>query len=767
MQYSVDTSSPNDRVGTLIAGRYEILELIGIGGMGQVYRARDVALGELVAVKLLSREISNAAGILERFRQEVKLARRVTHKNVARVFDIGESGADTFLTMELIDGESLGQRLTREGPIGELELAAMAVQVCRGLAAAHAAGVIHRDLKPDNILVGNDGRVVVTDFGIASALIGNEPSFPVGLVAGTPEYMAPEQVEGRTDVDARADIYALGASLFELATGHPPWTGSNAIATAAARLQADPPDPRIHRPAMSQTLAEAILRCMARAPAQRYATTTELARVLVALAPPRPIAAGDSARRLSPSVQPRRWNKTLAIVVEPLGPSTSDLGFASGLAGLLEVMLGSGDDLRIVAEPSKAPGSPNAGGAPLVARVTLSSRDTGIAASVEVRSVADGIVVLRQTAHAHRSQLFVLAGELAKAIGRTLALAPRPALPPGPRDPALVELWSLARTAARAHRSEHLDLAVALFEEACATNHEDVWINAGYAATLVERFRTDETTSSDLFEAIAMAERALRSTEVLGEPWLARGIATLELGDPAAAAPDLARALVAMPVYAPAHVARAILLLETGASTRAIARLERALELDPGYDAARTTYAVALALAGRIRESTLVIDAALAASNTATVWLAAARLCVWRRDDRAARTLAEAARKMPPFARRDRVLAVLDAVVSGNTNAARAAYVEILARDPSARRRRAQSSAAIAELAALTFDMAAAIDAIDDAVTEPGFVDVMWLDGCPLFAPIRSSARFQALRALAEQQARVVLTTLDETRESE
>ncbi len=766
MQYDV-TRSPYDRVGTLIAGRYELVELLGIGGMGQVYRARDVTLGELVAVKLLSREISTSAAILERFRQEVKLARRVTHKNVARVFDIGESGADTFLTMELIDGESLGQRLTRRGPIGESELAGVALQVCRGLAAAHAAAVIHRDLKPDNILIAKDGRVVVTDFGIARALLGNESTYTVGQIAGTPEYMAPEQVEGRPDIDARADIYALGASLFELATGHPPWTGPSVIAIAAARLQADPPDPRIHRPTMSSTLAEAILRCMARAPAQRFATATELARVLAALLPVRPLAAVDPPHRLSPSVLPRGWNKTLAIVVEPPSQAPGDLGFANGLAGLLELGLGRGGDLRIVADASRSTVSSNAGGAPLVARVRLSASDSDIIASVELRSVADGIVVLRRTAKSHRSQLFALAGELAKEIGQTLALEARPALPPGPREPALVELWSLARTAAHGHRSAQLDLAVALFEEACATNSEDVWINAGYAATLVERFRSDETSSSDLFEAIGMAERALRSTDVLGEPWLARGLATLEVGDPAAAAPDLARALVAMPVHAPAHVARAVLLLETGASKRAIARLERALELDPGYEAARSTYALALALAGRMRESTLVIDAALATSNHAQIWLTAARLCVWRRDDRAARILAEAARRLAPFGRRDRVLAVLDAVCGGNAATARAAYVEIAAIDPSARRRRAQANAAIAELAALTFDMAAAIDAIDDAVTEPGFVDVMWLDGCPLFAPIRNSARFQALRAQADQQAQIVLSKLDETRDSE
>ncbi len=185
---------------------------------------------------MLRKDLVSAPGILERFRREVKLARRVTHRNVARVFDIGEHEGEKFLTMELIDGESLGARLTREGALPFPRVAEIASGICAGLAGAHAAGVVHRDLKPDNVLIASDGRVVLTDFGIARAFSESGAGSTLRLLVGTPAYMAPEQVEGRQDVDALADVYALGVVLYELLTGRRAWPGGAPLAVATARL---------------------------------------------------------------------------------------------------------------------------------------------------------------------------------------------------------------------------------------------------------------------------------------------------------------------------------------------------------------------------------------------------------------------------------------------------------------------------------------------------------------------------------------------------
>src|SRR5687768_8698896 len=246
-------------VRPVVAGRYEIQGFIGSGAMGTVYRALDRELDEIIALKVLKKELAGASGMLERFRREVKLARRVTHKNVARTFDIGDDGGDRFLTMELIDGESLSRRLARLGRLPFREVAAITKDICAGLAVAHEAGVLHRDLKPDNVIVAKDGRAVITDFGIARAFAGGDSQTAAGVFIGTPLYMAPEQVEGMVELDARADLYALGAMMYELLTGEPAWQRATLVAVAAARLLSPPPDPSAKVPDVPEDLRTLVL----------------------------------------------------------------------------------------------------------------------------------------------------------------------------------------------------------------------------------------------------------------------------------------------------------------------------------------------------------------------------------------------------------------------------------------------------------------------------------------------------------------------------
>src|SRR5580700_2069358 len=201
--------------GRLVASRYRIIALLGKGGMGEVYRADDLTLGQAVAMKFLPDDAGRDEGLLERFRNEVRMARRVSHPNVCRVYDVGDVEGQTFFTMEYIDGEDLGSLLRRIGRLPPDKALDIARHLCAGLAAAHAKGVLHRDLKPANIMLDGRGQVVITDFGlagIADQIQGNE------VRSGTPAYMAPEQLAGK-EVSTRSDIYSLGLVLYEVFTG--------------------------------------------------------------------------------------------------------------------------------------------------------------------------------------------------------------------------------------------------------------------------------------------------------------------------------------------------------------------------------------------------------------------------------------------------------------------------------------------------------------------------------------------------------------------
>jgi predicted Ser/Thr protein kinase len=260
--------------GRLLAGRYRIIALLGKGGMGEVYRADDLTLGQGVALKFLPDEAGRDEALLERFRNEVRIARRVSHPNVCRVYDVGEVDGHTFFTMEYVDGEDLASLLRRIGRLPQDKALDIARQLCAGLAAAHAKGVLHRDLKPANIMLDGRGQVVITDFGLA-AIAGQIQDGEVR--SGTPAYMAPEQLEGK-EVSVRSDIYALGLVLYEVFTGKrvfsekptPVRAGEDRTPSRPSSLVKDL-DPIVER---------VILRCLENEPSARPATVLSVAAAM-------------------------------------------------------------------------------------------------------------------------------------------------------------------------------------------------------------------------------------------------------------------------------------------------------------------------------------------------------------------------------------------------------------------------------------------------------------------------------------------------------
>jgi serine/threonine-protein kinase len=266
--------------GERIAGRYTLERELGHGGMGFVFLARDEQLGERVALKVISQTMaSDPAAAAERFRREVAAARKITHPNVIRIHDLIEDGARLLLSMEYVDGMTLAAYLGRVGALRLDEARHLLAQICDGLGAAHAAGVIHRDLKPGNILIDVEKRVKVIDFGLAKAsfLAGMTAT---GLILGTPEYMAPEQVRG-LPCDTRTDLYSLGALAYHLLVGRPPFAGETPIAIGFAHVTEPPRPPRDLRPELPATIDAALLKALAKSPADRFLDAGELKRALI------------------------------------------------------------------------------------------------------------------------------------------------------------------------------------------------------------------------------------------------------------------------------------------------------------------------------------------------------------------------------------------------------------------------------------------------------------------------------------------------------
>ena len=263
------------QVGTVLSGRYEILQMLGLGGMGAVYKARDMELDRLIALKVIRPEIARNPEVLARFRQEMLTARQVTHKNVVRIFDIGDSDGIKFITMEFVAGKDLRSILEEHGQLPPAEAIVIIRQVCAALAAAHAENVIHRDLKPGNIMRDEQGRIVVMDFGLARTVDDSANMTRSGAIVGTVEYMSPEQALANK-LDARSDLFTIGLIFYELLTGKIPYKADSALASLIKRTQERAVPVAELDPRIPKVLSDILVKCLERDPAQRYQTAQEI-----------------------------------------------------------------------------------------------------------------------------------------------------------------------------------------------------------------------------------------------------------------------------------------------------------------------------------------------------------------------------------------------------------------------------------------------------------------------------------------------------------
>jgi TolB-like protein/tetratricopeptide (TPR) repeat protein/predicted Ser/Thr protein kinase len=357
---TLDYSTPQTIAakGRVLAGRFEVQEEIGSGGMGTVYRVLDRKINEEMALKVLRPGIVPESKAVERFKNELRLARRVSHKNVCRLYDLHEETGTLFITMEYVRGEDLATLIRRQGRLSAGRAVALASQIAEGLAQAHKLGVIHRDLKPRNIMIDPQDNVRIMDFGIAREAAGADLTTP-GMLIGTPDYMSPEQASGEA-TDPRTDIYALGAILFEMVTGRPPFEGDSPLAVALKHKSDLPPHPRALNAEVPEALDRLILKCLAKSkddrPQSAEALVADLAAVAKAGASSSAAADASTApaapRAPSPTVAAEARALISSIAVLPfrdLSPQRDQDYLCEGLAEALINALAQVKDLKVAA----------------------------------------------------------------------------------------------------------------------------------------------------------------------------------------------------------------------------------------------------------------------------------------------------------------------------------------------------------------------------------------------------------------------------------
>jgi TolB-like protein len=762
-----DPSMPSLATGLeMLAGRYELLSLIGVGGMGAVYRARDVELDEIVALKMLRSELMAEANHLLRFRQEVKLARKVTHRNVARTFDIGEHGGKKFLTMEFIEGESLAARLARTGPLPMAEMVEVVDAVCAGLTAAHAVGVVHRDLKPDNVLIALDGRVVITDFGIARAAIGAGGSAvkTMGMPLGTPAYMAPEQVEGSADIDARTDIYALGAMLFELLTGDRAWDGDSAFAVAAKRLVCNPPDPRVKRPELPDAMARLVIKCMAKNREDRFTSTAEVARVLAGLTLPAPAAKPPPANaKMSPTEATQAGVKTVAVLPFRNGSAKEDDYLAEGLTDDLIDALSMTQGLKVrprglVAAWKGLDRDPREIGAQLGVEVVVegSVRRAGERLRVNARviSVADGFQLWAQRFDRAAGDVLAVGEETARAVAVALTVRPGSTSGDAPTDPLAIDLYLRARHEYHKHWGDNITLAIDLFRQALARSPDNALILAGYSMALMRSFALNTSADHLADQGMNAARRAQALAPHLGEPSVAMAIYHRNIGDPVSAAREARQAIVKAPSLADAYDIQGNLLIEVGAPDEGILTLRTALTCDPRLIPCRFDMGRAYALLGQHKASEEAFGPEPQDKGLGTLyWVNRCRIAMWFGN------IDDARRWLPQLdvpGTFGGVLTMLKLTLGQSLHDQELDFLNLLALPSGlSLRRRVFFNQIRTEVASRTSNPDGALSALA-AADAAGLFDITWLDRCPLLAPLRTDRRFEEVRAhVADRAAKV------------
>jgi serine/threonine-protein kinase len=738
------------RAGETFADRYVVEGVLGEGGMGAVYRVVDAELDEAIALKLLRPEWASAPQALERFRREVKLARRVTHPNVARTFDLGAFQGIRYLTMELVEGAALSS-LTGQGRRMPLaDALRIAAEIARGLAAAHAAGVVHRDLKPDNVLLSRDGRVVITDFGIARLAEGanaGSATRTMGAAIGTPAYLAPEQVGGR-ELDGRADIYALGILLFEMLVGELPFQGDTVFALAAARLSAVAPDPRAKVPELPEGVSALVMHALGRRREERP-DAQELLRRLETLR-------GARVDHVEATRVPLSAPTTSTTIVTPSGPrAIAIVPPTEGGATANDLMTAVGDAIARLR-----------GVRVLVARegadllVEGSSRSAGGKTRVRMRLVeaAGGAQVWAERFEGPADAPFALEDEVVKGVTEAVKLRVHDESGRrGPSDPKLRDAYHRARTLYAGFSPIPTKEAIAILREALAASPSDPWLLSALGAALLRQWIfTGGLDVGLVTEAEEVSLRALAIDSSIGETFSTIGILRLQHGETRAAVRAFQEALARSPLHAEAHEYLGRLLCECGYPDEGLRRLDLAVRLEPNSVNGHWERARTFALLGDRPRAEQAVARSLAGTRLGAGQIfQRARLAMWWSD----RKMAEEIRDDLPHAdialpiMRDSLARLMDAASRGEPLADQVAiFSQLVAPEAASPRQRAFSHQIATEFFCAGGRVEEALASLSKSA-DLALIDVLWMDRCPPLSLIRDDPRFAQARAVVAARA--------------
>lgn len=764
----------------VLASRWEIRGLVGAGGMGTVYRAYDRELDEFVALKMMRAE-RVGGDLVERFRQEVKLARRVTHKNVARVFEFGEHAGRPFFTMELVEGQSLRARLDQRGRLSLREVVSLGTTIARGLAAAHEVGIIHRDLKVDNVLIATDGRVAITDFGIAATLDASGNKRNTSAFLGTPHYMAPEQVDGAHPISERTDIYALGTLLYELLTNETPFTGPSPIAVAAARLVHPAPSPKVRRADVPDALATIVLTCMARDPSARYGSAEMVAAALETV---------EQADTRVPTLVPpasssvsREGGRFVRVAVLPLvnrGKAEDD-DLVDGLTDDLIDLLSSVRGVRVVARGlvekfrERTDLDLRAIGSELEAEVLVDGSAKRVdAARLELRtrlvSTQDGIQLWGRRFKVSASDLLGANDEATAAIAEAV-MARATANERHLSNPAVVDLYLRARSRSRGFWGQAAAEAVEMLEKALSLEPNAPILRAGYATALA---RLSFFDGSAVPRAIAAAREAVQLAPELAEAHLAAAAAEMQTQRVAEAYRSANAAIQRAPSLADGHLQLGRILSETGPAELAMQSLDLSLELDPTQGLAWRERGRMLSLLRRWEDATRWLEdrSPVDPFVVTAQLLGGLRQAIWRHDVPALRTLRvrlganhEALGGMG--AALERLAGMLAAAADAGrkvTGAELDPAFPVRVSGGSARRVSFFMQLA-AEAAAQFGERDEAMMLVDAAIDEGALIDLLWIDRCAALDGLREDPEWLSRRAKVVERVRPVYVLMGRAHE--